>query len=1024
MKLKPSYKKTTVIARAVALATLLMLPPFALAQTLDKSIDADVGAQPVSTALIALSKQAGVQILMPGKELDKFKTPGLHGHMSLREALNKLLSGTRFGFHEAGENTIGIDVPTSTSEPTASKSGSAKSAAPPSSSSGNVEQLDTVVVTGTHISGVGSSPTSPVISIDREEILNRGLTTMEDVLRSLSMNFSNLGSSGFVNSNSGAPRFTNGLTAVNLRGLGPNATLVLIDGQRTVNAPTETGTIVDISKIPVGMIERIDVITGAASAIYGGDAVAGVINIITRKDYSGAETFLGYGNSSSNANSREFRQMFGKGWGSGNITANFNYQKRDPAETSALGITSLDHRSQGGQDYRDFYYTLPGQLLADPYAGTGITIPGAVGDIRSALLPPGNGTAVNVSQLTYITNADFVNHTGNFNLLNGSNKLLENFLTPATKEYSGHLALNQHVNDWIDLTAGVTYSKRESVTENLYSPNREVVPASNAYNHFGQDVEVAFNWGNVVKNLPPLATESTSSTVGVNAGATFKLPWRDWRAQLSLDAERAQNNQFQNAFANYLNGFGDAKSLAALQAALSSSDPAHALNLFGDGTVQGANVNPSDFIFKYERGLMVSRLKSANLSFDGTVASLPSGDMKGAIGVEARNESMDFSQYTLDPFYAYGVQPSRDLRAAYGELLVPLAGKNETGADRLLLQVAGRYDKYSIYGPFGDSGALQTRDFSEATPQLGLRWQPNHDWTFKANWAKAFQAPTIQQLFTPADSFPYFTYDPLNPASNGGPGTVPFTYVFGGNPDLKPQTSKSTTLEVGFTPEAVPGLQATVDWSHINVQNVVTSGITTVGSTAEILQNPAMNPGVIRDANGVLKIISYASINAALQKSEAIDFRVSYGFDTAIGTFLAGINGTYTIDLSTQITSKAPTITYSGNVIGPSRWHVLPSLLWNKGDWSANLYLNYYSGVDNTSATSPQKSIASITTVDTQVTWQLPVHGMRLAFGAHNLFDKKPPFYDSTYGIDFSRYNAVGREIYLNYIVSFGDGAR
>jgi iron complex outermembrane recepter protein len=592
------------------------------------------------------------------------------------------------------------------------------------------------------------------------------------------------------------------------------------------------------------------------------------------------------------------------------------------------------------------------------------------------------------------------------------------------------------------MTLFASYSRRESTTVNYELVNPELVPASNAFNHFGQPVLVDYSFYNeIASGLLPAPTEISDSTA-VSGGGTFSLalPWGDWRSRLQFGLERDTEYSATQQIANVYNAAyvtQPAGALAAYTAALDSSNPNTALNLFGNGTGSGKDVKFANFLYEAGTGNTVSDLKSATLSFDGTVLTLPTGKVKAAVGAEIRNESLDFTQYILNVFPE---NPSRNLDAVFGELLVPLLGdENQRGGrDVLQLELAGRYDHYRITGPFGaDTGEVdsrgseilstETKTFAASSPQIGLRWQPVRDLTLKANWSKAFQAPTIQDLFTPGVSIPQTTYDPYNPASNGGPKTVSFILLGGGNPNLQPQTSTSSTFEVAYKPAQLPGLSAVVDFNHTRVTNVITIGVQSsiAPGYAQYLEYPALNPGVMRNAQGVLQDINFADINAAVQISQSIDLRLFYDFEIDHwGNFSVGTAATDTMKLSEQISPGAPAVNIAGTVAGPSTWHVIPSVLWARGSWGANLYVNFNSAVANDDITSPQRVVGSITTVDTQVYWKLPREGWRFAMGAHNLFNVTPPFYDTPYGVDFSRYNPAARQIYANVTKSFGGGAK
>ena len=169
---------------------------------------------------------------------------------------------------------------------------------------------------------------SPVYVLSRDEIDRRGLKNIEDIVRYLPQNFPSILSGGSFDERS--PRFSQGAVTINLRGLGEGSTLVLVNGKRIAASPAEQGTFTDVSTIPFSAIERVEMITDGASAIYGSDAVGGVVNFILKRNFRGAETSLRYEDSSSGGDLRVIEQTLGFSWTTGNLTASFNFSEEDP----------------------------------------------------------------------------------------------------------------------------------------------------------------------------------------------------------------------------------------------------------------------------------------------------------------------------------------------------------------------------------------------------------------------------------------------------------------------------------------------------------------------------------------------------------------------------------------------------------------------------------------------------------------------------------------------------------------------
>ena len=207
-------------------------------------------------------------------------------------------------------------------------------------------ELPTQTVTGSRLQT--SPAASPVYVLSRDEIDRRGLKNMEDIVRYLPQNFPTILSGGSFDARS--PRFSQGTVTINLRGLGEGSTLVLVNGKRIAASPAERGTFTDVSTIPFSAIDRVEMITDGASAIYGSDAVGGVVNFILKQNYRGAESSLRYENSSSGGDLRVFEQTLGFSWETGNLTASFNFSEEDPVFSGDAKLDiDWDYREQGGR---------------------------------------------------------------------------------------------------------------------------------------------------------------------------------------------------------------------------------------------------------------------------------------------------------------------------------------------------------------------------------------------------------------------------------------------------------------------------------------------------------------------------------------------------------------------------------------------------------------------------------------------------------------------------------------------------
>ena len=324
----------------------------------------DIPAQPLASALLQFSNQADVQVVGSSNSLTDLATPGVNGRHTGSEALRRLIGGNPVNFEAVTNRSVRIlpqtaegaskrDVQTdrrsdsekfqrTSLESTANVSSTsaasptvrlAQGAASPESEQGSAEannpsvRLEEVIVTGSHIRGA-QNLSSPVITIDREAIEASGHSTLEQVIHSLPQNLNNISDAGYNGWNGGVSTYDGYQgSGVNLRGLGGAATLVLLNGRRLSGAGN--GSFVDLSLIPLSAVERVEVLTDGASAIYGSDAVGGVVNMILREDFAGAETRVHYG-SVTEGSQRDFQvgQMIGQSWESGHALVSYEYFDR------------------------------------------------------------------------------------------------------------------------------------------------------------------------------------------------------------------------------------------------------------------------------------------------------------------------------------------------------------------------------------------------------------------------------------------------------------------------------------------------------------------------------------------------------------------------------------------------------------------------------------------------------------------------------------------------------------------------
>jgi iron complex outermembrane recepter protein len=318
---------------------------------LDSQQQFDIPAQKLSTALVEFSRQAKTPIVSSTPDVERFNSPGVTGRMSLKQALRSLLQGTGLEIRTTDNGAIAVGIfgakPLRESESGANMSspqptspGRSLQTVPEESSSNdgethNKNDLDEITVTGTHIRGTTNSP-SPVLVFTRDDIDAAGVNTIQQFLQSLPQNFGSASPNtiGQIAARSQTVNAVNG-SAPNLRGLGASATLVLINGHRVAPGNGD-GSFVDISMIPLTAVERIEIVTDGASAIYGSDAVGGVVNIILRTKFDGAETRVQFGSvTDGSSHNVTVGQTVGTEWTGGSGVLSYQYFDQTPLSAAS-----------------------------------------------------------------------------------------------------------------------------------------------------------------------------------------------------------------------------------------------------------------------------------------------------------------------------------------------------------------------------------------------------------------------------------------------------------------------------------------------------------------------------------------------------------------------------------------------------------------------------------------------------------------------------------------------------------------
>jgi iron complex outermembrane receptor protein len=849
----------------------------------------------------------------------------------------------------------------------------------------DVPELQRVEVTGSAIRRIDAETSVPVTVLKMEELRKQGVTTVEQVLATVSAMQSQQTTSQSVGA------ITGGASLADLRGLGSNKTLVLLNGRRLANNALSSSS-PDLNTIPFAALERVEVLRDGASALYGTDAIGGVINFITRRSFNGGTVTLGVdvpqhaGGKNHNVNA---------GFGVGdlvkdryNLLGFVDYQKQDPI-TGAQRPFGVHGKTSGVTFPATYFQGDPTFNPAAPACAGGFLVPSGAANCRY-------NTNLWIDYLPASERAS--------GMLKGSVQVSENHRVDL--EY---FATRSVVSTAI---APAPFSGLTVNPGTAFYPGNGITPAPPAGSGIDPTQPITVQFRDVpnggrrdrVENLQQRFVASLEGSLGA---------W-DYKTGLSYN---------ENRIKDFLTGGYTDGSLIAAGVADGTINP------FGEQTAAGAAL--------LERASATGELQSAKGSVLGVdlKASRDLGDWFGAgtpaavaLGGEVRRERFrnvgnpEFDQRVVD---SSGFDPatnnegSRSVSALYVELSVPLM-KN--------LEITGalRYDKYSDFG-------------STTNPKLGFRFQPIQPVLVRGSYSTGFRAPSLYDLHS-AQVFT-FTANPWNDpvrCPNGVPTpgapqatncNTQFLSLLGGNPALKPETARNATL--GLVVEPVVDLSVGIDFWWIKTKQQINSLPDTT-----VFGDPAKFAGLFHRApDGSLSTSGAACPGANCGYVELItqnlggvntrgfDLSASYRWRAAeAGLFALSLTSTYVSRYEYQTEADGEWVQNVGVFSGTGpvfRWQHNATAIWSRGPLSAGLTAHHKSGyVDQ----NPAHRVGSNTTLDTYGAWQAS-KALALTFGVRNLLDRDPPF--SNQGTTFQqgydpRYaDAAGRTFYARANYAF-----
>jgi iron complex outermembrane receptor protein len=846
-----------------------------------------------------------------------------------------------------------------------------------------------IVVTGSRIRGIDPVG-SAVISIDAARIAEEPVTSTNDLLRRVPQVVSLGANRAGGTAQNGAANATRG-AGINLRGLSTNATLLLYDGKRLPPMGTQ-GQFTDPSVIPSIALGRVEVVADGASAVYGSDAVAGVVNLILRKDFSGIELRGRYGMTEGDYREYQVAGLAGHKWNGGWITVAAEYAKNDPLFASELPFFQNDNRARGGRDLRVTNCN-PGTITAN-----GVTY----------AIPTGGVTNANAGAL--------VAGTRNLCFYDPATEVI-----PDQERVSVVASASQQIGDIGRIFADGFWSRRTGTLPLLANVNA-TVPSTNPF-------YVA----------PPGVTPALcAASVGAPAGArcvtvsyslfpqigTISRPYRAtaWNASGGFEI-----NPFGDFRATVYYAHGEALELddrrrngvnaGRLQAALNDTNPATAFNVFGgpNNPATIATITDNQFIIEGR-----TRLNVVNGQLDGSLFELPGGNVRIAVGGEHRVEYTYTSLINGPVATALRVvdDGSRNVDAVFGELFVPLvgAGNASPGLEKLNLSLALRHEHYSDFG-------------SATNPKFGVTYQPFQGLTLKGTYGTSFRAPTFTEVSTVAGGAGLY-FDTLpGPAGNQqGIG------IAGGNPNLKPEKATTWSFGAEVAPPDFPGFVASLNYFRIDYTDQIqalrgTPGILTNPLYANFRQfnpTPAQVSALVNSGLPINQAINQSLVtfivdgrrqNLGTSLLRGLDFTAAYRWNWGGVELDAGIQGTYILDYLFEAVPGAGLTDVNGAINFSQKFRSQADIGAKIGGLKGRLTWNHLSGYWNTTVT-PRQKISNYDTFDLLIGYDI-TEKVSLSFDVRNLFNEEPPFVDITSGYDPQASNPVPRLFALTANVKF-----
>ncbi|MDH4049249.1 MAG: TonB-dependent receptor [Gammaproteobacteria bacterium] len=919
------------------------------------------------------------------------------------------------------------------------------------------EVLEEVVVTGSRIRRNPLDEAAAIMDITRDDINKSGMTNLGDALQNLPISGSAINSQFNVPGNSGFPQDGSGIGAgaveLAIRNVGAKRTLVLVDGRRWVAGGSASGvaSTVDLNTVPDNVIQRVEVLQDGASAIYGSDAIGGVVNIITDQDFDGLRFDAQGGGylSEGDGESYEFAGLWGGGNDATHVIFSASYKEErgvDTADRSRSAYPTPDATSCAAGGCSSF--TPQGRFVLGPnFNFWDATLNDGVVNDGMGNIPVFDPNDPNGGDFHAFGATDRFNFNGpGYNYLRTPNKRT-NLYTNVTHQLS----------DTVEMFIRGSYTNRSSATKAAPEPlclgngcgnainDNFVISALNPFNPFGEDLSVA-NGNLEFFARRPLESGRrlffqeidvymlSTGLIGEFAAGNRTMYW-------DLTASYGDNRGFQEKYNSH--------NAAKLQVAM--GDPAVCaatpncvpFNFFGGQGVNGEGSITEemlDFVGYTQRDYSEQTLKDFAFNITGDIVSLPGGDMAFAAGIEYRDHQ---GSYRPDPIAERGetagipagaTAGAYDVTEYYAELNIPLISGAQL-ADYLELNIAGRNSDYSTSG-------------SKSTYKVSGLWRPIEELSFRASFSTGIRAPGIGELFGGAAREDFTYLDPCAdvlgtiPAANGGrqetgpqpqsiidncaalgvgPGLAQLnpqqSAVSAGNPNLAPETSDNWTAGLVYSPEWADGanwtdgLTVSLDFYNLQIDDaiqgrppgdVVTACVNTL--------NPLFCDLVPRSSSGQLGLINNRLQNIGGIEASGYDLMFNYlAPEFSIGQFGLTLNATYlseylektaNIDNTVTVTDRTGQHTNETFQRAFPEWRAVTTIDWTKERWNGALVFRW---VDEMITGANKLDSAMFTDLRVSYNPSFMDDALTVTLGFNNVLDEDPPVCNPCGSIGMSR---------------------